>query len=63
MSPSVNSYGILNPSAPNFLLSSVTPWNSDSEKINNLKSPPYNGVNMSMITNLEATILQILNSH
>ncbi len=37
-SPSVNSYGILKPKAPNFLLSSVTPWNTHRENSSSLNS-------------------------
>lgn len=36
-SPSVNSYGILKPSGPNFLLSIITPWNKLKAKTKLLK--------------------------
>ncbi len=40
-SPSVKPYGMLNPRAPNFLLSRVTPWKTQREKRRRLNSSTY----------------------
>jgi len=37
----VNSYGMLNPSAPNFLRSRVTPWNTHRENSRYLNTSGY----------------------
>ena len=58
-SPVVNSYGMLKPSAPNFLLSSVTPWKRHREKSRNLNSSWMGNNTMIFLRNKNCDVVSI----
>ena len=58
-SPSVNSYGMLNPRAPNLRRSSSTPWNRHSENNRCLNSVPCEKQNHNKTEHLSVPLLML----